>query len=354
MIWLPILIFLLLLPVLLGYILSVRPYQGPVSDHFDGKVFKNPSGREANGIEKVFRYMRENRPDPWPDNYEDYVRQKPLPQPPAEGLQLVFINHSTFLLQYRGLNILTDPIWSKRCSPFQWAGPHRKRPPGLDWDALPHIDLVLLSHNHYDHLDAPTIKRLHQKQSPPQYIVPLGLSDFVRQLGATAIVELDWWQSHDLGSLKVKALPANHFSSRGLFDRDKTLWAGYMLEAAGEKIYFVGDTGYSDIFKKIGAQEGPIDLALVPIGAYLPKWFMSPIHISPEEAAQVHLDLGVKQSMAMHFGTFPLAGDNPERSARELRAAMLEKQIATEDFMIPEEGFCYRWQADTGLELSEQ
>lgn len=333
----------------MGYLLSVRPYRGPQSDHFDGTVFKNPSGQSSKGLGSVFRYLRENRPDPWPDHYEDYVHRDPLPPPPPDGLRLIFVNHSTFLLQYRGLNILTDPIWSNRCSPFQWAGPHRKRPPGLAWEALPPIDLVLLSHNHYDHLDAPTLRRLHQKQKPPQYIVPLGLGDFVRRLGATAIVELDWWEQHDLGPLRIQALPANHFSSRGIFDRDKTLWAGFLLESEGEKIYFVGDTGYSDVFEHIGQKLGPVDLALIPIGAYLPHWFMSPIHVSPAEAVRIHRDLQCRQSVAMHFGTFPLAADNPERSARELRVALEEQAVPREDFAIPDEGKRYRWDRERGL-----
>ena len=325
----------------ISYLLSTKAYKGPISSHFDGKRFKNPSRVQAKGFKDVSKYARTRTQDKWTYNYETYVRETPLPKPPKESVQYTFVNHSTFLIQHMGTNILTDPIWSKRCSPFQWAGPARQRPPGIKFEDLPKIDIVLISHNHYDHLDKNTIRRLCKKWNPT-FIVPLGVGQIVRKYKGNKIIELDWWQSSRIENLVIKALPANHFSSRGTFDRNTSLWAGFSIQSISKKIYYVGDTGYSDIFKTIGEREGPFDLAFIPIGAYLPRWFMSPIHISPEEAVKVHRDIRSKKSVAMHFGTFKLADDNPERSQKELAEAMSANNIDAQEFQVPEEGFFYQ------------
>jgi len=314
---------LIFLVVTIGYILSCKPYRGPVTNHFNGKKFINPSRRPANGLKEVGEYGRKRKPDKWTVVQDPDYKTRTIPHSKDSDIQFTFINHSTFLIQAGGINILTDPIWSERCSPFQWAGPRRMRPPGIAFENLPKIDLVLLSHNHYDHLDKTTIKRL-QKEHNPSFIVPLGLIPLMKKYGCTKVEELDWWQETVFRQLKISATPANHFSSRGIFDRDTTLWCGYILELEKKKIYFVGDTGYSDVFKEVGNKKGPFDLALIPIGAYLPEWFMSPIHISPKEAVQVHQDIRSKQSVAKHFGTFPLADDNPERSKAALQKAKVE------------------------------
>jgi len=324
-----------------NWVLSVKPYKGPVTPHFNGKTFRNPSQRGAKGFKSIFEYMFKRQPDKWPSPYEDFVRSEPLPVPNKDDIQYTFVNHSTFLIQHQGLNILTDPIWSKRCSPFQFMGPARTRPPGLKFEDLPPIDLVLVSHNHYDHLDKPTIKKLNQKHNP-QYITPLGVGNVIKKWGGEKITEIDWWQSTNFKDLEIKALPANHFSSRGMFDRDTTQWAGFSILSNNKKIYYVGDTGYSDVFKLIGEKEGPFDLSFIPIGAYLPKWFMSPIHVCPEESVMIHNDVGSKKSVAMHFGTFKLADDDPRRSNRELKEALKVALMSEDDFMIPDEGECYR------------
>jgi len=169
----------------------------------------------------------------------------------------------------------------------------------------------------------------------------LGVGKYLAKLGVKNYDEIDWDQSISLGEIKVKGVPANHFSSRGLFDRDKTLWCGYLLNFGGYKIYFVGDTGYGPNFTKVGKEEGTIDLALIPIGAYLPAWFMSPIHISPQQAVQVHMDIQSKQSMAMHFGTFPLADDGMHTPVDELRKALKQQGLNEDNFIIPNEGGVY-------------
>lgn len=323
-----------------GYLLSTTPYQGPRSDHFNGKRFQNPSRRSAKGFSAVFKYVFTRKRDKWTKNYESYHRTDTPPVPSPDQVQYTFVNHSTFLIQHQGLHILTDPIWSDRCSPFQWAGPQRMRPPGLAFDALPDLDVVLISHNHYDHLDKNTIQKINLKHSPT-YITSLGVGNYLKSIGCEKIIELDWWQSHDFQGINFKAVPANHFSSRGTFDRNTSLWSGFVMRSTEKSIYFLGDSGYSNIFKEIGQREGPFDLSLIPIGAYLPRWFMSPIHISPEESVKVHIDVQSKKSVAMHFGTFPLADDNPERSQTELKKAIAAAKISEAEFMIPDEGEVY-------------
>jgi L-ascorbate metabolism protein UlaG (beta-lactamase superfamily) len=284
---------------------SKNMYSGEISNHYNGKKFINTNGDEGNGFKEVFKFLRTRKKGKWIKNYETYTRDTLIENNYSDAINLFFVNHSTFLIQFDNLNILTDPIWSKRCSPSQLIGPERHRPPGITFESLPKIDLVLISHNHYDHLDKKTINRL-QAEHKPQFIVPLGVSHFFKKLGIKNVIEIDWDEELEFNSLKIKATPAVHFSSRGLFDRDKTLWCGYIIEGS-KKIYFAGDTGYdSTIFKKIGEENQTIDLSIIPIGAYKPNWFMTKIHTNPSEAAQIHLDLKSKQSVATHFGTFAL------------------------------------------------
>lgn len=332
----------LLLFQLIGKLLSTQPYQGPKSDHFNGRRFQNPSGTNAKGFDEVIKYIGKRKPDKWPNDLDQSVRTTPLPVPIPAEIQYTFINHSTFLIQHQGMNILTDPIWSMRCSPVQFAGPKRQRPPGLPFEQLPAIDIVLITHNHYDHLDKNTIFLLNKKQKQPTYVVPLGVAQIMKKWDCREVIEIDWNESTQLGQIEITALPANHFSSRGTYDRNTSLWCGYLVTSATKKFYYLGDTGYSDIFKQTAKHFGPFDLCFIPIGAYLPEWFMSPIHISPAQAAQVHLDLGSKKSVAMHFGTFKLADDNPTRAKSELLKALAENNLNEELFHIPREGDCYQ------------
>ena len=326
---------------LFGYFLSGPNYKGPKSDHFNGKRFQNPSRRSAKGSSDGMKYMKERNPGPWKKNYETFVREETLPDRVAiDEVKITFVNHSTFLIQYGGLNILTDPIWSYRCSPFQFAGPHRMRPPGVKFEDLPQIDLVLLSHNHYDHFDTNTNKDLIKKFNP-RYIVPLGMKSSLIKLGAKEVEELDWFQETSVGKMTVMPTPANHFSSRGLFDRNTTLWCGFLMQFNMHKLYFVGDTGYGSNFKEFGDKYGPIDLCLIPIGAYQPEWFMGPIHISPAQALQVHHDIQSKQSIAKHFGTFPLADDGMFIAQNALKKTMKEEGFDPDGFIIPDEGYSY-------------
>jgi len=330
-------LIVILLTVVIGKYLSTTPYKGPVSPHFNGKRFKNPSGRSAKGFRDVGKYMQKRERDVWPPIVNPYVHTSAISRVPSSEIQYVWINHSTFLLQIDGMTILTDPIFSDYCSPVPVPPMKRHRPPGVSLDLLPDIDLVLVSHNHYDHLDKWSIAQISKRWNP-QFICPLGNKTTVESMGASQVIEIDWYESSLFKTLNITATPTNHFSSRGLYDRNTSLWSGFMISGTERQIYFLGDSGYSDIFKEVRSKLGHIDLALIPIGAYKPRWFMGPIHISPEEAVQVHKDLQSPKSVAMHFGTFALADDNPERAITEFAKALKDQEISDTEFSIIEEG----------------
>lgn len=310
----------------------------PLSDHFDGERFFNPSGHNPRGFRDLLKWQFSRTRASWPAWIEDTAKPTLPAALGARECSVTFVGHATFLIQFAGLNVLTDPIWSERCSPVAWAGPKRVRAPGIGFDALPRIDLVLLSHNHYDHLDLPTLKRLHATHRP-LIVTTLGNKPFLADEGLDHTVELDWWQAHEpKPGVKVTVTPAQHFAARGITDRFKTLWGGFALETAAGKLWFAGDTGYFDGFKSIGEKLGPFDLAFIPIGAYEPRWFMQPVHCTPAEAIQIHRDVRARRSLAMHFGCFPLADDSYELPMTDFRAAHAAAGLGAEDFTLPEVG----------------
>lgn len=256
-------------------------------------------------------------------------------RPDPAAIQVTWIGHSTFLIQVDGLNILTDPVFSRRASPFSFAGPERLAPPGLDFKDLPAIDVVLISHNHYDHLDKGTLQRLG---NGPRSFVPLGHHRRLAEWGIFRVSELDWWQTSFVGSLLVHCVPARHNSNRGLFDIDRDLWAGWVLETGRGKIYFAGDTGYGPHFREIAARFGPVRLALLPIGHYGPHRLVRPVHMDPAEAVQAHLDLAAELSIAMHWGTFPMSPVPPAEPLAEppvyLRLALSRTGIPAGTFLL--------------------
>lgn len=321
-----------------GFIISAPGYQGPESDHFNGKTFTNKENVKAKGFLDVIRWSVTRQREEWQEPEQFQFGKKPQTTVNGDTIKITFINHATLLIQTSGLNILTDPIWSERPSPVSFLGPKRKTSPGIRFEDLPTIDVVIISHNHYDHLDVPTVTKL-QKEHNPRFFVPLGVSVFLKGLGVQEVEEMDWWHETALAeNISLACVPAQHFSGRGPFDRDKTLWAGFVIQTSGENIYFAGDTGYGSFFSEIRERYAPFKLALLPIGAYKPSWFMSPIHISPEEAVKVHQEMQIDQSVAIHFGTFPLADDGMKTPVDDLKKAIRKYGLNDGEFRILENG----------------
>ncbi len=251
----------------------------------------------------------------------------------ADRIAATFIGHSSFLVQVGGVCVLLDPIWSSRCSPLSFAGPKRVRAPGQRLDALPAVDLLLVSHNHYDHMDLPTLRRIRRRWTPPA-ATGLGNARHLAKAGVRDAVELDWWESVELAGARITYVPAQHFSARTLWDRNRSLWGGFVIEAGGATVYFAGDSGYCPHFAEIGAWFPKIDLALLPIGAYEPRWFMRQQHVNPAEAVQAHLDLRPRRSIGMHFGTFQLTDEAIHAPITALAAARAEAGVPPDAFDV--------------------
>jgi L-ascorbate metabolism protein UlaG (beta-lactamase superfamily) len=306
-----------------------------VSDHFDGKRFFNPGAPTPKGLRAVLVWMLTRRKKTWPRWVEDPPQPGPPPAVTRDAVAATYVNHATFLLQTHGLAILTDPIWSERASPVRWAGPRRVRQPGVLFERLPPVSLVLVSHSHYDHMDLPTLRRLREAFNPV-FVTTLGNRAFLAKHGLDRVEELDWWQTYWYNELVVVTLtPAQHFAARGLFDRNRTLWGGFLLTAGPRKLYFASDTAYPGPFREVRARAGPLDLALLPIGAYEPRWFMRTAHINPEEAVRAHLDLGGPFTLGMHFGTFQLTDEPIDEPERLLREALARHGVPEGRFRVP-------------------
>lgn len=318
---------------LVGWFLSTSPYKGPRTDHFNGKTFTNPDGQRAKGFGDVMQWMmKRDRPNWQPKPLTDQIALPP--ENATENCRITFVNHSTFLIQAGGINILTDPVWSERVSPVSFAGPQRFHPPGIRFEDLPPIHLVLLSHNHYDHMDLPTLRNLHNRFQPVM-VAPLGNQAFLEKQGFRIPKELDWWDGFEaLPQCNITATPASHFSGRGFFDRDKSLWCGYFIEVGGKRIYFVGDSGYGSFFPAITEYLGRVDVAIIPIGSFKPNWFMKPIHMGPKEAVQVWKDLGQPEALACHFGSFSL-GDDQQTEPEDLLRELMAKESGTFEALQP-------------------
>jgi N-acyl-phosphatidylethanolamine-hydrolysing phospholipase D len=259
--------------------------------------------------------------------------------------QVTWLGHSTFLIQHSGVTVLTDPIFSDRASPTSFAGPSRYTPHAMDYDNLPAIDWVVISHNHYDHLDAPAIRQLAEKSaqqtSPIQFAVPLGLQEILldNNVLVTNIHELDWWQQTEQNDVLIEALPSQHWSSRSLSDTRHTLWARWAITIDDYKIWFAGDTGYNKVqFAQIGAHLGTVNLALIPIGAYAPRWFMQAYHINPQEAVMIHKEVNSQFSIGMHWGTFSLSAESPMEPVEELSKQLKLQNLSEQAFVAMDIG----------------
>jgi len=317
-----------------------RYYQGPPSDHFDGTRFFAPGHHTRKTARDLLRWRRENGRREWPRS----VVNASFPAPAArvrEGVSATFIGHATVLIQVAGLNIITDPFLSERASPTQLAGPRRVRPPGIALDVLPPIDVVLVSHNHYDHMDLPALRRLHDRDAP-LVVTPLGNAAILRRSRRRLRVEEgDWGDSVALGEGVTATLtPALHWSKRGFHDRNMALWSAFHLSTPAGGVYFAADTGYGsgEHFRDIRRRFGPPLLALLPIGAYEPRWFMRAQHMDPREAVRAHLDLGAHRSLAIHHGTIQLTDEGLGEPVAMLKVALGAYGVPEANFRALEPG----------------
>jgi L-ascorbate metabolism protein UlaG (beta-lactamase superfamily) len=297
-------------------------------DHFDGRRFFNPDGPALQPFSKVPKLLLQSRTR-WPEQ----VAVVPAVPPSLDGSTAVvtFVGHSTFLIQTPAGNILTDPMYSERAGPWNLLGPRRVRPPAVTLDDLPPVSIVLLSHGHYDHLDLQTLRAL-ARRFDPLVIAPLGHDAIVRSAGIRNVETLDWWDGSKRAPLAVTMTPAHHFTARTPFDRNRALWGGFVVGAGNRRIYFAGDTAYVPFFADIRERLGPIDLALLPIGAYEPRWFMRSVHMNPAEAVQAHLDLDAAQSIGMHFGTFQLTTEGIDDPVNALAGTLRERNVPASRF----------------------
>lgn len=330
----------------INYSLSTPTFNGEISDHFDGDLFVNIDNipTDKNPIE-VLQWQLNKPASEW--QWVEQNQVKPAVSRAENGhIYTQLINHATFLIQYDGLNVLTDPVYSKRVSPFSFAGPARWRDPAIAFDDLPKIDVVIISHNHYDHLDLDTLEKLKQAHDP-LFIVPLGNSPLLEGIGITNIEELDWWQASSLpGGHVIHAVPAQHWSSRSATDRRRALWSGFVLETQAGNVVFAGDTGYARHFSLIAEKFPNPRLSLIPIGAYAPRWFMADQHMDPAQALQAHKDLGSEYSLGMHFGTFELTDEPPQEPSELLGQLAAEQRITNFDSPVHGQVYHFRKLAD--------
>jgi N-acyl-phosphatidylethanolamine-hydrolysing phospholipase D len=305
-----------------------------------------PVEREEGGFLRwQWERLRQGRPpDPPAGALPVVPHAAATPRAAPDELRVTWVGHATFLIQAGGLNLLTDPHWSRRASPSQRLGPSRFQPPGIPFEELPPVDAVLLSHDHYDHLDLGTVRRLAEAHPQARWFTPLGYRAWMRDAGVGAPSELDWWDQATLeapgGTARVICLPAQHWTRRRLSGSNTRLWASYaLLTAAGKRVYFGGDSGYFPGYREIGERVGPFDLSLLPVGAYDPRWFMAPAHMNPEEAVQAYLDLGGQGDFAaMHWGTFRLTDEDPLEPPVRLRAAWQAQGLAEESLHLFQHG----------------
>ncbi len=335
----------LILPLLIGCSSAeeAKPFDptAPLAHHTD-TGFRNLYGE---GPKKggFFNFLFNVRlAEDWPD--EDALREAPpiprvpvdfarLKSPPSDDLQVTWIGHSTLLIQYRGLTILTDPMFSERASPLSFIGPRRYTDPALSLEDLPPLDAIVISHNHYDHMDNATIEAIGNSA---RWLVPLGNAALLAESGVTNVTELDWWQETRVKDITFTLTPTQHWSARGLFDRNKTLWGSWAMNfgGSGVNLWFGGDTGYNDVqFREIGEKLGPFNLSFIPIGAYEPRWFMKDAHANPADAVQIHQDVRSDKSIGIHWGTFVLTSEEVTQPPIALKAALKEAGLPDNVFI---------------------
>ncbi|MFO1033125.1 MAG: MBL fold metallo-hydrolase [Hyphomicrobiales bacterium] len=323
-------------------------YAGPVTDHFDGTRFFVPGHEIERGLSSVYRMLTRSKAQraPWPDAIPSPFADTPPAR--SEDLRVTLIGHASFLIQVAGLNLLIDPVYAERASPFQFIGPTRRNPPGIAMDKLPPIDAVLVSHSHYDHMDVAALGEI-AKWHKARFIAPLG-NDTIMGPAAGTVETFDWGQSIDLGQgVSVHLLPSFHWAARGVLDRRKSLWGSFVFTTPAGTIYHIADTGYGDgsISLDMKAKFGAPRLAIIPIGAYEPRWFMQSMHVNPAEAVQIFQDCGAEAAIGHHWGTFHLTDEAHDKPEQDLAIALAAAGIAPEKFKAFRPGQVWRAGSDS-------
>lgn len=326
----------------------------PSKPHRTSAGFRNTDGQAiAPGLLDLARYYRAmafaDRP-PVPADLRPRVPDLGFLQQNRAENSVTWIGHATVLVQIAGLNVLIDPQFSDTASPVSWFGPRRRVGPALSVEELPGIDVVLVSHDHYDHLDAASVKAIAAKFNP-QFIVPLGVDALLREWGVTKVHALDWWESTEVATrtgvnVQLHCVPAHHWSKRGFFGANQTLWAGFVIRSSDFGVYFSGDTGYSEDFKAIGAKFGPLDMAILPLGSWAPRWFMKPLHIDAAEAVQIHRDVRARRSLGVHWGAFDLATEPIDSARTELPKALAAAGVPADEFVLFQIGETAIWRPE--------
>lgn len=322
-------------------------YHGPESSHFDGKVFFNPGGIAPRNLADLLKWQFGEKREKWPKEYPSpFHGAKPQQRVPGEKACVTMIGHATLLIQTAGLNLITDPVFADRASPVRFAGPKRVNPPGVSFSDLPPIDYVLLSHNHYDHMDLAALNQLAVEHGA-RIVCPLGNDTIVRSAAPEAdFLVGDWGDYFDLSEdVRVYLEPCHHWSARGTRDRRMALWAAFLLKTPAGNIYHIGDTGFHEgiNYKALHEKHGAVELAILPIGAYEPRWFMKAQHQNPAEAVEGHKLIGARTSIGHHWGTFQLTNEAIEAPLDALEAAKSNAGIADEEFVVLRPG--ENWQS---------
>jgi L-ascorbate metabolism protein UlaG (beta-lactamase superfamily) len=317
-------------------------YDGPVSDHFDGVRFFNPGGPGPKSLSQLLKWQFGERAQAWPAAFASpHAGAKPAARIPTDRSVVTFIGHASYLVQTGGLNILFDPVYVERASPVQFAGPKRVNAPGIGFDDLPKIDVLLISHNHYDHLDTATIARVWTRDRP-RVIAPLGNDAIIKAAVADAKVEtLDWNQKLEIApGVGLDCVPTQHWSARGTRDRMHALWASYVVQGPRHTVYIVGDSGFGDgrTFRHVASRHASIDLALLPIGAYEPRWFMRDQHMNPDDAVQAFVLSGARRAVGHHWGTFKLTSEGVDAPRQDLTTALAAHRVEPERFTALQPG----------------
>lgn len=311
------------------------------SDHFDGSVFFNLEKKlSQKSFLEVLKWRFQSKRKEWPrEKVQDNIESSSYSLVPEKGYRVTFVNHATILVQFSGVSILTDPVLLENIAPFGLLS--RYRDPGIKIQDLPPLDFILISHNHFDHLDLPTIKELERKHHAT-YLVPLGVKTyFPKKIQRTnQIVEMDWWQEYKKKDLKITFVPAQHWSKRGFFDTNKSLWGGFVIQQSDQTLFFAGDTGFGSHFNLISQKFPNIDLAMLPIGAYEPRWFMKDAHMNPEDAVEAALILKAKTAMGIHFGTFNFSDESIDDPEKDLVLVIQRKKLDPTFFWVPKNGEC--------------